>query len=136
MVSPCSSALEKTRWVVDLLGIGALLERWPGTLSGGEQQRAAIARALINDPEVIIAGAALAVVHDYTDDESFKDNLPTSILADHQAEVGKVEDWAKLHLSMLERSIKTVNNITYVISRHVVYKQGHYFESQFLIGKI
>lgn len=41
--------------VVDILGIGKLLERKPSTLSGGEKQRVAIARAVINKPQFIIA---------------------------------------------------------------------------------
>jgi ABC-type lipoprotein export system ATPase subunit len=41
--------------LVERLGLGAAAERLPVVLSGGEQQRLAIARALVNDPEVILA---------------------------------------------------------------------------------
>ena len=41
--------------VMNLLGIGHRLEHKPSELSGGEQQRAAVARALINDPALILA---------------------------------------------------------------------------------
>jgi lipoprotein-releasing system ATP-binding protein len=41
--------------VMDLLGIGHRLEHKPSELSGGEQQRTAVARALINDPALILA---------------------------------------------------------------------------------
>jgi putative ABC transport system ATP-binding protein len=37
------------------LGLGELGERYPAQLSGGEMQRTAIARALINDPSIILA---------------------------------------------------------------------------------
>ena len=37
------------------LGLGDRLESFPDRLSGGEQQRTAIARALLNTPELIIA---------------------------------------------------------------------------------
>lgn len=37
------------------LGIGALGARYPDQISGGEQQRAAIARALVHEPALIIA---------------------------------------------------------------------------------
>jgi len=37
------------------LGIGALLQRLPAQVSGGEQQRAAIARAMINAPRALLA---------------------------------------------------------------------------------
>ena len=36
------------------LNIEALIDRYPHQLSGGEQQRAALARALINPPDVML----------------------------------------------------------------------------------
>ena len=41
--------------LMDMLGIGAKAEDKPGTLSGGEQQRVAVARALINKPAIVFA---------------------------------------------------------------------------------
>jgi lipoprotein-releasing system ATP-binding protein len=46
---------QKAKSVMDLLGIGHRLEHKPSELSGGEQQRTAVARALINDPALILA---------------------------------------------------------------------------------
>ena len=46
--------------VVELLGLGALLERWPNELSGGEAQRVAIARALLRAPEFVLMDEPLA----------------------------------------------------------------------------
>jgi len=46
---------KKVEKVAEMLGIGHLLPRRPGQLSGGEQQRTAIARAMVHDPRVIIA---------------------------------------------------------------------------------
>ena len=46
---------QKATDVMDLLGLGHRLEHKPSELSGGEQQRAAVARALINDPTLILA---------------------------------------------------------------------------------
>ena len=43
------------RKVFELVGIKTSLEKLPSELSGGEQQRVAIARSLLNDPELIIA---------------------------------------------------------------------------------
>ena len=46
--------------MVDLLGIGHLLERRPATLSGGEKQRVAIGRALLADPRLLLMDEPLA----------------------------------------------------------------------------
>ena len=46
--------------VVELLGIGALLARRPGTLSGGETQRVAIGRALLSQPLYLLMDEPLA----------------------------------------------------------------------------
>ncbi len=48
-------SLERGRALVRRLGLGDAAERLPTVLSGGEQQRLAIARALVNDPEVVLA---------------------------------------------------------------------------------
>ena len=41
--------------LLDLMGLAARRDHKPAALSGGEQQRAAIARALINSPSVLLA---------------------------------------------------------------------------------
>ena len=41
--------------VFELVGINSPLDKLPSELSGGEQQRVAIARSMLNDPELIIA---------------------------------------------------------------------------------
>ena len=46
---------ERVPYVLNLVGLSSKEHRHPGELSGGEQQRLAIARALINNPSTIIA---------------------------------------------------------------------------------
>jgi len=46
--------------IVELLGIGALIERRPDSLSGGEKQRVAIGRALLAHPKMLLMDEPLA----------------------------------------------------------------------------
>ena len=48
--------------VVELLGIGHLLERRPASLSGGEKQRVAIGRALLAHPQLLLMDEPLAAL--------------------------------------------------------------------------
>ena len=46
---------DRVPYVLELVGLDTKSRRHPGELSGGEQQRLAIARALVNNPSTIIA---------------------------------------------------------------------------------
>lgn len=46
---------KRAQYLLDMLGLNDRLEHKPGELSGGEQQRVAVARSLINDPAVVLA---------------------------------------------------------------------------------
>jgi|GEM_PF-118001 len=45
---------EKVRAIIELVGLGAALHKYPRELSGGMKQRVAIARALVNDPDILL----------------------------------------------------------------------------------
>ena len=69
----------RARELIDTLGIAPVASHLPHELSGGEQQRFAIARALVNDPELVLAdeptgsldaengAAVLAILRDLPD---------------------------------------------------------------------
>lgn len=50
-----AQAKSKAQELLDMLGMADRMEHKPNELSGGEKQRVAVARALINDPAVILA---------------------------------------------------------------------------------
>lgn len=72
--------------VVELLGLGAMLERRPHRLSGGERQRVAIGRALLANPRVLLMDEPLASLDGARKDEimafieRLRDDLEISIV--------------------------------------------------------
>ncbi len=52
---PLQKALKKTEKLIELVGLKERKNHKPAELSGGEQQRVAVARALANNPSIIFA---------------------------------------------------------------------------------
>lgn len=52
---PRKEAEQKAKHILDLLNLSDRLEHKPSALSGGEQQRVAVARALVNGPRIVLA---------------------------------------------------------------------------------
>ncbi|MGW0433106.1 ABC transporter ATP-binding protein [Micromonospora sp. NPDC003197] len=62
---------ERARELLDLVGVGYCADRRPGQLSGGEQQRCAVAVAVANDPEVLFADEPTGELDEATGAEVF-----------------------------------------------------------------
>ncbi|WOI56272.1 molybdenum ABC transporter ATP-binding protein [Palleronia sp. LCG004] len=62
--APKNAPREEMGRVVEMLGIGHLLTRRPGALSGGEKSRVSLGRALLSAPRVILADEPLAALDD------------------------------------------------------------------------
>jgi len=66
--APTSDALDFDA-IVELLGIGHLLERSPVALSGGERQRVSVGRALLSRPRILLMDEPLSALDRMTKEE-------------------------------------------------------------------
>ncbi len=53
--TPKTEAIKRAKELLDFLGLSHRYDHKPNELSGGEQQRVAVARALVNNPDIIFA---------------------------------------------------------------------------------
>ncbi len=97
---PASERRGDPQPVIDLLGIGALLERTPRHLSGGEQQRVAIGRALLMRPRALIMDEPLAAIDQarraeilpYLDRMRAETNIPLVYISHAVEEIARLAD--------------------------------------------
>jgi molybdate transport system ATP-binding protein len=96
-----SSRPDNLQQILELLGIGHLLDRMPDKLSGGERQRVAIARALVLNPEVLLMDEPLASLDLKRKQEILpylirlhqETNIPILYVTHSQQEVAQLADY-------------------------------------------
>jgi lipoprotein-releasing system ATP-binding protein len=93
--TPASSA---SREILERFGLGARLDHAPDALSGGEQQRVAVARALVGDPSVLLADEPTGNLDSKTAAELFEE------LRTVAREQGIAILWATHNEKLAERS--------------------------------
>ncbi len=96
------------KYYVELTGLDNLLNRYPHELSGGEQQRVCITRALIREPDLLLM------------DEPFS-NLDVSIKSKIQSEVYKILKSTNTTTILVTHDIKDTFDIS---DRILVFKAG------------
>jgi len=138
------------RRVVEILEIGALLDRMPQTLSGGQRQRVALGRALLRGPQLLLMDEPLTAL-----DEGLKDRvltylervvaewrLSTLFVSHDQADVRRLADQvvvleagrviatgptsATLDRALLTRMKHRLNLINLLRVRDVHFTEGHW----------
>jgi len=65
-------SIQKAKKIIKVMGLSSREHHYPSELSGGEMQRIAIARALINEPEIILADEPTGSLDQKTAKEVFK----------------------------------------------------------------
>ena len=106
------NSIQKAKKIIKEMGLSSREHHYPSELSGGEMQRVAMARALINEPEIILADEPTGSLDQKTAKEVFKIlyNLRNKnrliIYATHNRFFANMAD---CKLEMINGNIKTIN---------------------------
>ena len=105
-------ALDKAKNIIKKMGLISRVNHYPSELSGGEAQRISIARALINEPQIILADEPTGSLDQSTAKEVFdilyklKSSNRLIIYATHNRFFANMAD---CKLEMIDGNIKAIN---------------------------
>ena len=105
-------AIDRAKIIIKKMGLSSREDHYPSELSGGEMQRIAIARALINEPNIILADEPTGSLDQATAKEVFnilynlKNKSRLIIYATHNRFFANMAD---CKLEMIDGNIKTTN---------------------------
>jgi lipoprotein-releasing system ATP-binding protein len=105
-----SAARARAEQLLGTLGLSERLDHRPSKLSGGEQQRVAVARALANKPPLVLADEPTGNLDEHTADVVFAEFLnlvrhegTAALVATHNERIaGKMDRVVRLHEGRLE----------------------------------
>ena len=106
------NSIERAKEIIKTMGLSSREAHFPSELSGGEMQRIALARALINEPEIILADEPTGSLDHTTAKEVFnvlyklKNKNRLIIYATHNRFFANMAD---CKLEMIDGNIKTIN---------------------------
>ena len=100
--------LSKIDYILNLTNLNHLVNRYPDQLSGGEQQRACLARALVREPDLLLL------------DEPFS-NLDSNIKLTIQEEIHKIIKETKTTTILVTHDIRDTFNIS---DKILIFKAG------------
>jgi ABC-type lipoprotein export system ATPase subunit len=106
------NSIEKAKKIIKKMGLSSREHHYPSELSGGETQRIAIARALINEPQIILADEPTGSLDQSKAKEVFqilynlKNKNRLIIYATHNRFFANMAD---CKLEMIDGNIKTIN---------------------------
>ena len=112
MVIHWKESTKKAKKTLALVNLSKRLNHFPSELSGGEQQRVAVARALITEPDLILADEPTGSLDQKTANEIFsiflkiKSNNRAILYATHNRELSNKADYK---LNILDGNITRIN---------------------------
>jgi lipoprotein-releasing system ATP-binding protein len=91
---PSNGAEHRARDLLKRVGLGARLDHRPGQLSGGESQRVAVVRALVNEPKLLLADEPTGALDHKTAEEL--GNLLVELNREENVALVVVTHWPEL----------------------------------------